>query len=281
MWLVVSPLFGVFVSLLWRKSIMILSDQEGDIHLKIIPSYREQAPMCQVFVKAHFNYDPKSDNLIPCKLVTRYKILKVAPYIFLFLKTNFIAISSKQKNHNLFTSRKVLAPVWRQFNINLDNANSTLNPREAGLKFIEGDILQIVNQDDPNWWQAKLEGGEGQAGLIPGLILQEQRMAGIKDAVPKNSAAGCGATNSSRRRKKKKNKKLNYSANKNAGMFTWGPGNIWYHCSEVRIFAKFSDRYYSNFNSIPTIQLSQILTLTSWFCMKKSLKCRLSTERLW
>ena len=67
------------------------SDEEGDIHLKIIPSYREQAPACQVFVKAHFNYDPKSDNLIPCK--------------------------------------------------------------EAGLKFNEGDILQIVNQDDPNWWQ--------------------------------------------------------------------------------------------------------------------------------
>ncbi|XP_063693594.1 uncharacterized protein LOC134825335 isoform X2 [Bolinopsis microptera] len=129
----------------------MLKDEEGDIHLKIIPSYREQAPACQVFVKAHFNYDPKSDNLIPCK--------------------------------------------------------------EAGLKFNEGDILQIVNQDDPNWWQAKMEGGEGQAGLIPGLILQEQRMASKNNTNnEKTSSIGCGGAN----RRKKKNKKMNYSANKNS-----------------------------------------------------------------
>ncbi|KAL5262985.1 hypothetical protein ACHWQZ_G008409 [Mnemiopsis leidyi] len=130
----------------------MLKDQEGDIHLKIIPSYREQAPACQVFVKAHFNYDPRSDDLIPCK--------------------------------------------------------------EAGLKFEEGDILQIVNQDDPNWWQAKMEGGEGQAGLIPGLILQEQRMATkTNNNNEKSSSIGCGGAN---RRRKKKNKKMNYSANKNS-----------------------------------------------------------------
>ena len=70
---------------------LLFLDQEGDIHLKIIPSYREQTPAGQVYVKAHFNYDPRTDNMIPCK--------------------------------------------------------------EAGLKFNEGDILQIVNQDDPNWWQ--------------------------------------------------------------------------------------------------------------------------------
>ncbi|KAF3847067.1 hypothetical protein F7725_004145 [Dissostichus mawsoni] len=26
--------------------------------------------------------------------------------------------------------------------------------KEAGLRFESGDILQIVNQDDVNWWQA-------------------------------------------------------------------------------------------------------------------------------
>lgn len=46
-----------------------------------------------MFVKCHFDYDPATDSLIPCK--------------------------------------------------------------EAGLKFMAGDLLQIVNQDDPNWWQVR------------------------------------------------------------------------------------------------------------------------------
>eukprot|EP00116_Pleurobrachia_bachei_P001460 sb/3461722/ len=45
----------------------MLREQQGDIHLKIIPSYREQSAVCQVFVKAHFSYDPKTDDLMPCK----------------------------------------------------------------------------------------------------------------------------------------------------------------------------------------------------------------------
>ncbi len=45
----------------------------------------------QVYLKTHFNYDPKKDNLIPC--------------------------------------------------------------RDAGLPFREGEILQVVNMDDMNWWQ--------------------------------------------------------------------------------------------------------------------------------
>ena len=45
----------------------------------------------QVYLKAHFSYDPKKDNLIPC--------------------------------------------------------------RDAGLAFRDGDILQVVNMDDQNWWQ--------------------------------------------------------------------------------------------------------------------------------
>lgn len=57
----------------------------------------------QVFVKCHFDYDPASDSLIPCK--------------------------------------------------------------EAGLRFCAGDLLQIVNQDDPNWWQVR--GFWGVPALFP------------------------------------------------------------------------------------------------------------------
>ena len=62
-----------------------------------------------------------------------------------------------------------------------------------------------------------MEGGEGQAGLIPGLILQEQRMATkTNNNNEKSSSIGCGGAN---RRRKKKNKKMNYSANKNSGIY--------------------------------------------------------------
>lgn len=37
-----------------------------------------------------------------------------------------------------------------------DPANDNLIPcKEAGLRFETGDILQIVNQDDVNWWQVE------------------------------------------------------------------------------------------------------------------------------
>ncbi|NP_001079689.1 membrane protein, palmitoylated 1 L homeolog [Xenopus laevis] len=48
--------------------------------------------------------------------------------------------------------------------------------REAGLTFHTGDILQIINKDDSNWWQGRLQ-GEGSAGLIPSPELQEWRVA--------------------------------------------------------------------------------------------------------
>lgn len=66
----------------------------------------------QMFMRAQFDYDPKKDNLIPCK--------------------------------------------------------------EAGLKFQTGDVIQIINKDDSNWWQGRVEGsGTESAGLIPSPELQE------------------------------------------------------------------------------------------------------------
>lgn len=47
--------------------------------------------------------------------------------------------------------------------------------RELGLSFQRGDILHIISQDDPNWWQAYRDGEEDNqplAGLIPGKRLQ-------------------------------------------------------------------------------------------------------------
>uniref|UniRef100_A0A8C1KJI0 Membrane protein, palmitoylated 3b (MAGUK p55 subfamily member 3) n=1 Tax=Cyprinus carpio TaxID=7962 RepID=A0A8C1KJI0_CYPCA len=49
--------------------------------------------------------------------------------------------------------------------------------QEAGLPFTRGDILQVVSQDDPTWWQAKRVGDSNlRAGLIPSRQFQERRL---------------------------------------------------------------------------------------------------------
>uniref|UniRef100_A0A3P8YAN9 Membrane protein, palmitoylated 2a (MAGUK p55 subfamily member 2) n=1 Tax=Esox lucius TaxID=8010 RepID=A0A3P8YAN9_ESOLU len=70
-----------------------------------------------------------------------------------------------------------------------DPANDNLIPcKEAGLKFYTGDILQIVNQDDVNWWQARRCVEGGSAGLIPSQLLEEKRKAFVKRDVELVSA---------------------------------------------------------------------------------------------
>lgn len=55
------------------------------------------------------------------------------------------------------TPTSVFAQVFFKCHYDYDPANDNLIPcKEAGLRFETGDILQIVNQDDVNWWQVKL-----------------------------------------------------------------------------------------------------------------------------
>ncbi|XP_015155103.1 MAGUK p55 subfamily member 2 isoform X2 [Gallus gallus] len=126
-----------------------LRHASGSVVLKILPSYQEPHPPRQVFVKCHFDYDPASDSLIPCK--------------------------------------------------------------EAGLRFAAGDLLQIVNQDDPNWWQAcHVEGGS--AGLIPSQLLEEKRKAFVKRDLEVAPTSGALCSSLSGKRKKR----MMYLTTKNA-----------------------------------------------------------------
>uniref|UniRef100_A0A671UY19 Protein associated with LIN7 2, MAGUK p55 family member a n=1 Tax=Sparus aurata TaxID=8175 RepID=A0A671UY19_SPAAU len=131
----------------------LLRDCSGSITLKVLPSYRDTPPPPQVrkeeavYLKPHFNYNPATDNLIPCK--------------------------------------------------------------EAGLAFFKGDILHVVNKEDPNWWQARKVVG-GATGLIPSQFLEEKRKAFVRrdwDA----SGMLCGTQTT-----KKKKKKMMYLTSKNA-----------------------------------------------------------------
>uniref|UniRef100_A0A8C7X3N5 MAGUK p55 scaffold protein 2a n=1 Tax=Oryzias sinensis TaxID=183150 RepID=A0A8C7X3N5_9TELE len=94
--------------------------------------------------------------------------------------------------------------VFFKCHYNYDPENDNLIPcKEAGLRFQVGDILQIVNQDDVNWWQARhVEGGS--TGLIPSQVLEEKRKAFVKRDV---ELAPAGM---------KKKKKMMYVTTKNA-----------------------------------------------------------------
>uniref|UniRef100_A0A2K5EJQ1 55 kDa erythrocyte membrane protein n=1 Tax=Aotus nancymaae TaxID=37293 RepID=A0A2K5EJQ1_AOTNA len=106
-----------------------MKETKGMISLKVIPNQQSRLPALQMFMRAQFDYDPKKDNLIPCK--------------------------------------------------------------EAGLKFATGDIIQIINKDDSNWWQGRVEGSSKEsAGLIPSPELQEWRVASVAQPAP-SEAASC------------------------------------------------------------------------------------------
>ncbi|NXJ13253.1 MPP2 protein, partial [Odontophorus gujanensis] len=94
--------------------------------------------------------------------------------------------------------------VFVKCHFDYDPACDSLIPcKEAGLRFAAGDVLQIVNQDDPNWWQAcHVEGGS--AGLIPSQLLEEKRKAFVKrDMEVSPASAGTLCSSLSGKRKKR------------------------------------------------------------------------------
>ncbi|XP_076046074.1 MAGUK p55 subfamily member vari isoform X3 [Oratosquilla oratoria] len=76
-------------------------------------------------------------------------------------------------------------------------------PEDIGLAFEKGDILQIVDQSDPNWWQAQLVGSdERRTGLIPSQELEERRKAFVRQEYDYVHKIGICGTRISKRKKK-------------------------------------------------------------------------------
>ncbi|XP_012514546.1 MAGUK p55 subfamily member 2 isoform X2 [Microcebus murinus] len=102
--------------------------------------------------------------------------------------------------------------VFVKCHFDYDPVRDSLIPcKEAGLRFNAGDLLQIVNQDDANWWQAcHVEGGS--AGLIPSQLLEEKRKAFVKRDLELTPTSGtlCGSLSG------KKKKRMMYLTTKNA-----------------------------------------------------------------
>ncbi|XP_003971138.1 55 kDa erythrocyte membrane protein isoform X1 [Takifugu rubripes] len=76
-------------------------------------------------------------------------------------------------------SRSKPCEMYMRAQFDYDPAMDDLIPcKEAGLKFQTGDIIQIINKQDPNWWQGRVENNAANfAGLIPSPELQEWRAA--------------------------------------------------------------------------------------------------------
>ncbi|KAF5308813.1 hypothetical protein FQR65_LT06046 [Abscondita terminalis] len=107
--------------------------------------------------------------------------------------TNGTKLDSKQKR----------LTCYMRAHFQYDPQEDTLLPcKEIGLSFDRGDILQIVDQKDPNWWQAKKVGSDGPAGLIPSPELEERRKAFvIPEADFVHKIGICGARISKRKKK--------------------------------------------------------------------------------
>ncbi|KAJ3589433.1 hypothetical protein NHX12_010278 [Muraenolepis orangiensis] len=76
-------------------------------------------------------------------------------------------------------SRSRTCEMYMRAQFNYDPAKDDLIPcKEAGLKFQTRDVIQIINKQDPNWWQGRVESCSAHfAGLIPSPELQEWRSA--------------------------------------------------------------------------------------------------------
>lgn len=93
--------------------------------------------------------------------------------------------------------------------------------RELGISFHKGDILHVINQDDPHWWQAYREGEENSlAGLIPSPSFHSQRVQ-MKQTIAEEVGAGEGRGLSrqsksgflcARKSNKRKKKEVPYSS---------------------------------------------------------------------
>ncbi|XP_018354635.1 PREDICTED: uncharacterized protein LOC108755833 isoform X1 [Trachymyrmex septentrionalis] len=92
--------------------------------------------------------------------------------------------------------------------------------RELGVSFQKGDVLHVISQEDPNWWQAYREGEEDQtlAGLIPSRAFQHQRES-MKQTIAGDKSTMRGSKKSSTllcaRKNPKKKKRNKFGANFN------------------------------------------------------------------
>lgn len=101
----------------------LLRDARGSITFKIIPSYRNAPPSCEVseiYVKCLFNYEPTNDDLIPCPQAG-----------IPFQVGDILQITSKD-DHNWWQAKRTLSSSLAMLDENGINRMTTAGPA-AGL----------------------------------------------------------------------------------------------------------------------------------------------------
>ncbi|XP_051565632.1 peripheral plasma membrane protein CASK-like isoform X12 [Myxocyprinus asiaticus] len=169
----------------------MLREMRGSITFKIVPSYRTQQSSCE-------KESPNTSRQSP-------------------------ANGHSSINSSILDLPATIQPKGRQIYVRAqfeyDPVKDDLIPcKEAGIRFRVGDIIQIINKDDNNWWQGKLENTKnGTAGLIPSPELQEWRVACIAmEKTKQEQQASCTWFG-----KKKKQYKDKYLAKHNADLVTY------------------------------------------------------------
>ncbi|XP_058642500.1 peripheral plasma membrane protein CASK isoform X3 [Onychostoma macrolepis] len=177
----------------------MLRDMRGSITFKIVPSYRTQQSSCE-------KESPSTSRQSPANGHSS-------------INSSILDLPSTIQPKGRQISRP---PIKDKFSIKIyvraqfeyDPVKDDLIPcKEAGIRFRVGDIIQIINKDDHNWWQGKLENTKnGTAGLIPSPELQEWRVACIAmEKTKQEQQASCTWFG-----KKKKQYKDKYLAKHNA-----------------------------------------------------------------
>ncbi|XP_056088918.1 peripheral plasma membrane protein CASK isoform X10 [Rhinichthys klamathensis goyatoka] len=177
----------------------MLREMRGSITFKIVPSYRTHQSSCE-------KESPSTSRQSPANGHSS-------------LNSSILDLPSTIQPKGRQISRP---PIKDKFSIQIyvraqfeyDPAKDDLIPcKEAGIRFRVGDIIQIINKDDHNWWQGKLENTKnGTAGLIPSPELQEWRVACIAmEKTKQEQQASCTWFG-----KKKKQYKDKYLAKHNA-----------------------------------------------------------------
>ncbi|XP_022240973.1 LOW QUALITY PROTEIN: MAGUK p55 subfamily member 5-A-like [Limulus polyphemus] len=128
----------------------------------------------------------------------------------------FVVVPSHYESQKL-SSKDSVMHVKAHFDYDPDD-DLYIPCRELGISFQKGDILHILNQDDPNWWQAFREGEEDQslAGLVPSKSFQQQREAMKQTIVGETNnreKSKKGKFLCARKHYKKEKKKALYNAN--------------------------------------------------------------------
>ncbi|KAK7154321.1 hypothetical protein R3I94_007611 [Phoxinus phoxinus] len=154
----------------------MLREMRGSITFKIVPSYRTQQSSCEDLPST---IQPKGRQISRPPIKDKFSI-----------------------------------QIYVRAQFEYDPVKDDLIPcKEAGIRFRVGDIIQIINKDDHNWWQGKLENTKNAtAGLIPSPELQEWRVACIAmEKTKQEQQASCTWFG-----KKKKQYKDKYLAKHNA-----------------------------------------------------------------